>query len=257
MDILKVEGLNKHFGGLAAVNDLNMTVEKSLIYGLIGPNGAGKTTFFNLVSGLLKPSAGRVLFKGEDITNHKISDLAAKGLVRTFQQNTLFLDQTVETNVSIAFHLQAKIALWGGLFNTPFYRKNEDSIHQKVNQVLEFMGLGLLKHELAKNLPQGYKRSLGMAIAFAASPELLLLDEPMSGMNPEETSTMVELIRRLRDQWGITVLIVEHDMKAMMSLCDYITVLNFGQKIAEGTPSEIARNPNVIEAYLGRKDDAA
>lgn len=255
--ILKVLGLSKNFGGLAALKDVDMKVEKGEIRGLIGPNGAGKTTFFNVVSGVLKPSSGRVILKDTDITGRKPNEIAAKGLVRTFQLTTLLMNETVEHNVSVGFHLHAGVGLLEAIFNAPSYRRKEETVRSKTHELLEFMGLAQLKNELAKNLPHGHQRAVGVAIALATAPELMLLDEPLTGMNAEETRAMVGLIRRIRDEKGITVVVVEHNMKAVMGLCDRISVLNHGQKIAQGTPKEIVRNPDVIQAYLGLEAHAA
>lgn len=248
--ILELAGLTKVFGGLVAVQGLDLEVKTGEIMGLIGPNGAGKTTVFNLTSGVLMPTEGKVLFNGEDITHLKPDRIAQKGLVRTFQANTLFPEFTVMENVLLGCHLQADIGFFEDLFPLASSRKKRDRVDEKAMDIINFAGMHDYRRETAKNLAHGYQRLLGVAIALAAKPRLLMLDEPVSGMNAEEKTTMMELIFRVREQ-GISVLVVEHDMRVVMGLCDRIAVLNFGRKIAQGTPSEIQNNKDVIEAYLG------
>ena len=250
----KVEGLHKNFGGLAAVNDLTFQLEKGAIHGLIGPNGAGKTTIFNVISGFYKPSAGKVLYEGEDIGGLQPHRVAAKGLVRTFQETVLFQEFTTFENALMGRYLHTKSSMISALFATE--RASERANEDKALEVLEFLGLAERKDELALNLPHGLQRALGIAVALAAEPRLLLLDEPFAGMNPEETRHMMDLIRKVRES-GITILLVEHDMQAVMGLCDRITVVNFGRLLTEGAPDEIKRNKDVIEAYLGTGLNAA
>ena len=253
MALLEVSNLTKYFGGLAAVNDLSLEVSEGQILGFIGPNGAGKTTFFNLVSGVFSPTRGKVIFQGGDITGLKIHSIAAKGLVRTFQATTLFKESTVFDNVIIGHHLHSREGFWGSLFNTPSARRDKAEIEKKSLEILEFIGLLHLKNELAKNLPHGHQRALGVAMAMAAQPKLLLLDEPVTGMNPGETIEMMNMMRGIKAR-GITMIVVEHDMRAVMGLSDRIVVVSYGRKIAEGLPNEIRENKDVIEAYLGSEE---
>ena len=254
MTILEVRNLSRSFGGLVAVSDLSFSVGEGEIRGLIGPNGAGKTTTFNVISGFYPPSTGRVLFRGEDVSGMRTSAIAARGLVRTFQATTLFQELTVLENVLVGCHLHARTgplqALIGG------NRRQEAAARNKAIGILDFFGLGERGSDPAMSLPHGLQRALGVAVAFAADPGLLLLDEPFTGMNPEETRRMMEIVRKVRDR-GITLLLVEHDMQAVMGLCDRITVLDFGRLLTEGTPDEVRRHPGVIEAYLGAATGAA
>jgi len=248
--ILELKDLTKFFGGLAAVQELDLEVMKGEILGLIGPNGAGKTTVFNLASGVLKPTKGKVIFEEKDITRFKPNQVAQRGLVRTFQANTLFPEFTVIENVLLGCHLHAEIGFFEDLFNISSTRKKREQVHEKAMDTINFVDLNDYRLEMAKNLSHGHQRALGVAIALAADPKLLVLDEPVTGMNVEEKETMMGLINRIRER-GITVLVVEHDMRVVMGLCDRIAVLNFGMKIAQGTPDEIQKNQDVIEAYLG------
>ncbi len=250
MALLEIRGLTKIFGGLTAVNELDFDVSQGELLGLIGPNGAGKTTLFNLISGVLKPTRGKVLYKGKDITGLKTNKIASLGVVRTFQATSIFPEMTVFDNVVVAHHLQAKAGLMGAIFDSPAARKDNRDIEQKTMSILDYMGLSPFKDELAKNLPHGHLRLLGIALALATNPELLLLDEPITGMNPEEVTAVMGRIESLWEK-GITMVIVEHNMKALMKLSRRIVVMNFGRKIAEGTPEEIQHNKEVIEAYLG------
>jgi branched-chain amino acid transport system ATP-binding protein len=252
-EILELKDLTKFFGGLAAVQDLDLVVIKGEIIGLIGPNGAGKTTVFNLTSGVLKPTKGKVIFEKEDITRFRPNRIAQRGLVRTFQANTLFPEFTVLENVLLGCHLHADIGFFEDLFNFSSTRKKRRQIHERAMDTINFVGLYDYRLDMAKNLAHGHQRALGVAIALAADPKLLILDEPVTGMNVEEKETMMGLINRIRER-GITVLVVEHDMKVVMGLCDRIAVLNFGMKIAQGTPEEIQKNQDVIEAYLGAEE---
>jgi branched-chain amino acid transport system ATP-binding protein len=256
MRLLEVRELTKTFGGLAAVSNLGFAMDEGECLGLIGPNGAGKTTCFNLISGFLQPTKGRIFFKGENITGLKPYVVVKRGLVRTFQLTTLFHNASVLDNVMVAFHRHAKIGFFDALFNTSKGQNREDQLHERAMEILDFMGLAPMKDELAINLPHGHQRSLGVAVALAVGPELMMLDEPVTGMNNEESLHMMSLIDRIRES-GVTILLVEHDMKVVMGLCDRIVVINFGRKIAEGTPEEIRANPQVIEAYLGVPEDVA
>ena len=252
--ILQVERLCRRFGGLAAIDDLSFAIYPGEIRGLIGPNGAGKTTTFNVISGFYAPSSGRVLFEGRDISGQRTSRVAELGLVRTFQQTTLFQELCVLDNLLVGGHLRARRGPLTTMFRRA--REREQRARAEALEVLEFFGLAGRRDELAANLPHGLQRALGIAIALMPHPKLLLLDEPFTGMNAEETRHMMALIRKVRAR-GITVLLVEHDMRAVMELCDRITVLDFGQLLAEGAPDEIQTHPEVIEAYLGAPRDAS
>ena len=249
--LLDVRNIGKQFGGLAALSEVDFHVDEGEILGLIGPNGAGKTTFFNVISGLLRPTTGTVVFKGEDITSLKFHKVASKGLIRTFQLTVLFNEMTVLENVVTAHHLHYS----SGWLSTLFASRNESQqMQNSAIQILEFLGLDHLKDETTQNLPHGHQRLLGVAIGMAARPELLFLDEPVTGMNPEEAQDMMGIIRRLRDDRKMTVVLVEHNVRVVMGVCDRIVVLSFGRKIAQGLPQEISDNQAVIEAYLGSGD---
>ena len=253
--ILQVKNMTKRFGGLTAVNDVSFVVNEKEILSVIGPNGAGKSTLFKLISSFLKPTSGEVSFKGERISNLAPHIAARKGVVRTFQETTIFRNMTVRDNVIIAHHLRSKASLLGYFFATRLAKQDEATFGSSADEILGFLGLTAIADEVAKNLPHGHLRALGIAIGLATNPTILLLDEPFAGMNHDETMKAVAMVRQLRDR-GLTVLLVEHDMPAVMKISDRIIVLNFGEKIAEGTPNEIQNNARVIEAYLGVEDEA-
>lgn len=256
MSLFEIKNLTMTFGGLCAINDFSMSLDKGEIRGLIGPNGAGKTTMFNVISGWHQQTSGEIFFKDIDISRLKPHRVARLGLVRTFQAVTLFKNFTSLKNVMMGCHLHSGYKFWGALVNSPTTRAAEETNRQKSLEILKFMELDKYKEELAINLPHGHQRALGISIALAANPELLMLDEPCAGMNTEETDFMVDLIKKIRDR-GISILLIEHDMKVVMGICDKITVINFGNKIAEGTPNEIQNSPDVHEAYLGGENNIA
>ena len=247
MALLEAHQLSKHFGGLAAVNQVDIAVAAGEIVGLIGPNGAGKTTCFNLLSGFLAPTSGTILFDGEPIVGLRPHHIVARGLVRTFQLTTLFQDMTVLQNVLMGLHLHSRRGIGQVMLNWRGYPRDELT---RSHEVLAFTGLAPYASELAKNLPHGYQRTLGIAMAMATQPRLLMLDEPVTGMNVEESQHIMELVKTIRDR-GTTILLVEHNMKAVMGTCERVVVLNFGQKLTEGTPAQVSSNREVIEAYLG------
>ncbi|MBW1887206.1 MAG: ABC transporter ATP-binding protein [Deltaproteobacteria bacterium] len=255
MALLELKGLTKYFGGLAAVSDLDFSVEAGEIVGLIGPNGAGKTTVFNLISGVFAPTDGEIHFRGEDITGLKPDQVAKKGLARTFQSTILFELFPTVMNVVVGAHLHAGMNFFGTLFNTRRTRHKEQETLARVMDIINFLELGDWAMVPAQDLPHGHQRALGVGIALATEPKLLLLDEPVTGMNPEETIHMMGLIKKIRDERDLTIVLVEHDMRAVMGLCDRLSVLSFGKKLAEGTPEEIQNNKEVIEAYLGVDED--
>lgn len=248
--MLEIEGLTRYFGGLEAVSDVDLHVSRGEKVGLIGPNGAGKTTFFNLVSGTLKPTRGTVVFEGRNITGASPHRIAACGVVRTFQGINIYPDFTVLENVVLSCHLKPGIGFFETVLSTRSSRGKEKAILERSHEILDIVGLGGMESVPARSLAHGHKRILGIAVALAADPKLLLLDEPLGGMNAGEVSETMRLIDRLW-QNGITIVLIEHNMRATMSICQRIMVLNFGRKIAEGTPDEIRVNPEVIRAYLG------
>ena len=248
--LLEAKNLTKQFGGLLAVNRLDFSINQGEIIGLIGPNGAGKTTVFNMMTGTFRPTRGEVIFRGEKIGRLKPNRIAQLGVVRSFQLTNLFGDMTVIQNVILGSHQKSGICLWGSLWSTKVTRRKEIESEREAVRTLEFMGLVEHQRMLAKNLTHGQQRRLEVAVALAAKPEILLLDEPLQGMNHEEVKDMLSRIAEIR-RGGKTILLVEHNIRAVTSICDRIIVLNFGEKIDEGSPQKVMQNPHVIEAYLG------
>lgn len=250
--ILDAKKISKYFGGLKAVDDVDMQIKKGEVFGVIGPNGAGKTTFFNVASGLVSPSSGEVWLNGENITNKKPENIAKRGIARTFQNIKLFEDMTVLDNIKIGFHLNTKSNMFDAVIHTKRYKREEEMVSEKGIELLEQIGLSEYTDMMAGNLAYGTQRKVEIARALAMNPEILLLDEPAAGMNPNETKSLLNFVKQLNRE-GFTIVVIEHDMKFIMNICDRILVLNYGRKICEGTPEMIKNDPNVIEAYFGSR----
>ncbi len=255
MPVLETRHLGIEFGGLKAVDDFNLTIGKTEIAGLIGPNGAGKTTVFNLLTKVYQPTHGTMMLEGRDMSNMTTVDVNKAGIARTFQNIRLFDRMTVEDNVRIGLHNQIKYDMFTGILRLPRYWKQEKRQHERAMELLDIFGMQDLADEVAGSLPYGAQRRLEIVRALATDPKLLLLDEPAAGMNPHETEELMENIAKIRDQFQIAILLIEHDMSLVMGVCEGICVLNFGKIIAKGTADEIQANPDVIEAYLGKKKE--
>ena len=255
MAMLEVKNLGISFGGLRAVDDFHISIDKGQLYGLIGPNGAGKTTVFNMLTGVYTPDEGTISLDGADITGKKTIDINKAGIARTFQNIRLFKDQSVLDNVKIGLHNQMTYSTLTGILRLPKYRKVEAEMDEKAMELLKVFDLEREAGFLSSNLPYGKQRKLEIARALATNPKLLLLDEPAAGMNPTETEDLLNCINTIRDRFGIAILLIEHDMSLVMNVCQRIQVLDYGRTIAAGTPEEIANNPQVISAYLGSDDD--
>ncbi|MGN0609032.1 MAG: ABC transporter ATP-binding protein [Oscillospiraceae bacterium] len=249
--MLEVKNLCIQFGGLKAVDSLNLTIYKGQLYGLIGPNGAGKTTVFNMLTGVYKPTSGSITLDGQNITGKPPAQINRDGIARTFQNIRLFKDMSVLDNVKVGLHNQKKYSVIEGVFRLPRYFKEEKEMDARATELLKVFELDGEKEQLASNLPYGKQRKLEIARALATNPKLLLLDEPAAGMNPNETAELMDTIRFVRDNFDMTILLIEHDMKLVSGICEKVTVLNFGQELAQGVTSEVLNDPKVITAYLG------
>ncbi len=255
-NVLEAKGISVQFGGLLAVNSVDFNIPKQSVVSLIGPNGAGKTTFFNVLTGLYKPSAGSITYDGRDITDLPPHKIAEAGIARTFQNIRLFGLMTAQENLLVAMHSHLKSGITSTILRTPKQRREEQEAEERAQEILDFAGVGKWTHEFARNLSYGDQRRLEVARALALQPKVLLLDEPTAGMNPQESQVFIDFVRRLVKERDISIMLIEHDMKVVMSVSERITVLDQGEKIAEGTPDQIKNNARVVEAYLGKAKDS-
>jgi branched-chain amino acid transport system ATP-binding protein len=253
--ILEIRNLAKSFGGIKAVRDVSISIEQGSISSIIGPNGAGKTTLFNLLTGIYHADHGEILFNGHNIVGYRPDRVNAAGIARTFQNIRLFNNMTVLENVMVGQHSRLKVSLWRTLLHAGGFHEQEKRVRDKALELLDFVGLTGKGDEISRNLPYGDQRRIEIARALASDPKLILFDEPTAGMNPNETEDAIGLFRRVRDVLGVTVVLIEHDMRVVMNISEHIDVLDYGAKIAEGTPDEIRANPRVVEAYLGRRNE--